>query len=122
MSLKIGPQIKSNQITTSPLSSALTPPPPLAWMSPWLSFLLPSLASCPSSSPCTPAASQRSRRLTPLPLDSAGELSLVVVVVVEPELELLELPQLAGVAPCGSSVEKKQKKFTFTNNICGVNI
>ena len=47
-----------------------------------------------------------------------------MVVVVELELlQLLELPQLEGVAPCGSSAEpKKNQFFAFPNNICEVNI
>ena len=63
----------------------------------------------------------------PLPLQSAAELPQMLVVMVEPELELrqlLELPRLGGVAPCCSSVEAKQKKrfSPFTNNIWEVHI
>ena len=54
--------------------------------------------------------------MTPVPLDSAGELSLVVVVVVVVELQLLELLQLAGVAPCVTSQVKEQKKINFLHS------
>ena len=95
----------------------LLDPPPVASLSRWLSLSFPSPPS-PSlpTSPCAPAASERSCRLTPLPLDLARELSLVVVVVVVVELhllQLLELLQLAGTVPCGTSEEKKQKILIF---------
>ena len=72
-----------------PTLSSLTPPPPLASLSPWLSLSFPSSSSSSlPSSPCAPATSERSCRLTSLPLDLARELSLVVVVVVVVELDL----------------------------------
>ena len=49
---------------------------------------------------------------------------MVVVVVVVVVVVQHELLQLAGVAPCGTSEEKKPQKnsfLAFTNNICDVN-
>ena len=102
---------------TSPLSSALNPPPP-RWPGchPGSPSLFSSLASSPPSSSFSPAAGQRSHRLTPPSLDSAvGELLLVLVLELEGGaglLELLELPQRAGVAPCGSF----EKKINFSHS------